>query len=67
MDLEQESHNEYTDLMQRVPQVISQSPLPPVSEPTLSEQGDVFLLNDDTIMDVYNLSVDELQKNIVHG
>jgi len=53
--------------MQRAPEVISQSPPPPVSEPALSEQGEVFLLDDDPFMDVYNLSFDELQKSITQA
>lgn len=67
MELEHETHNEYTDLMPREPQVISQSPPPVVSEQASSEQGDVFLLDDDPVRDVYNLSFDELQMNIVHA
>ena len=52
MDLEQEPQNEDTDLMSRTPQVISQYPPPPVSEPTPNEQGDVVLLDDDLVMEV---------------
>ena len=65
MELEHEPHNEEINLMTRAPDVISQSPPPPVSEPILSEQGDIVLLDDDPIMDVYNQSFDEFQKNIV--
>lgn len=32
----------------------------------MSKQGEVGLLNDDPMMDVYNLSFDELHQNIVH-
>jgi len=46
-------------------EVTSQSPPPLVSEPVSSEKVEVVLLHDDLIVDVYNLSFDELQKRIV--
>lgn len=52
---------------QQAPQIICQSPPPPVSEPILSKQGDIVLLDDDLVMDVYNLAFDELQKRIVQA
>lgn len=50
--------------MLRAPQVIPQSPPPPVFKLALSEQGDVFLLDDDSVIGVYNISFDEFQKRI---
>lgn len=67
MELEQEPQHEDVDLMPRAPQVIPQSSPPPIIEPTPSEQGDVVPLDDDLIMDVYNLSFDEFQKRIVQA
>ena len=65
MELEKELQCEDTTLILKEPQVIPQSPLPPVAEPTPREQGDVSLLDDDLVMDVCNLSFDEFQKRIV--
>lgn len=67
MELEQEPQHEYVDLMSRAPQVIPQSPPPPAAEPTPSEQGDVVILDDDPIMDVYNISFEEFQKRIIQA
>jgi len=53
--------------MLRATKVTYQSPPPPVSEPVENEKGEDFLLDDDLVVDVYNLSFDELQKNIVHA
>ena len=60
MELRQEPHNKDNDLMLRAPKVTSQSPPPRVSELFTSEQGEVVLLDDDPVMDVYNLSFEEL-------
>jgi len=65
MELEHEPQNEDNDLMPRAPKVTSQSPPPPVSVLVPSKQGEVVLLGDDLVMDVYNLSFDELKKKIV--
>ena len=65
MELEQEPQNEDTDLMPRALEVMSQSRPLPVSKPVPSEQGDIVILDDDLVMDVYNLSFDKLQKRIV--
>jgi len=46
--------------MLRAYEVAPQSPPPPVLASVLSEQGEVVLLDDDPVMDVYNLSFDEL-------
>jgi len=59
MDLEHELQREDVDLIPRAPQVIPQCPPPLAAELTLSEKGDVVLLDDDPVMDVYNLSFDE--------
>lgn len=67
IELEQEPHHEDVDLMLRAPQVIPQFPPPPATEPTLREKGYFFLLDDDLIMDVYNLSFHELQNRIVQA
>lgn len=67
MELEQESQWEDTDLILKASHVISQSPPPPVVEPSPSEQGDTILLDDDPVMDVYHLSFDEYQKRIVQA
>lgn len=53
--------------MPRAPQVIPQSPPPPIAERTLSEQRDVVLLNEDAVMDMYNLSFNEFYKRIVQA
>jgi len=37
----------------------------PVAEPAPSEEGDVVPLDDDKVINVYNVSFDEFQKNIV--
>lgn len=60
MNFWDEPQNDDTKLMLRAPKVTSQSPPPLVLEPFLSEQGEVILLDDDLVMDVYNLSFDKL-------
>jgi len=67
MDLGQEPHEQDIDLMSRAPKVTSQSLATPILELVLSEQGMVLLLDDDPIMDVDNLSFEELQRNIVQA
>ena len=67
MELEQKPQHEDVDLMPRAPQVIPQSPLAPIIVLAPRKQGDVVLLDDDPIMDVYNLSFNEFQKMIVHA
>jgi len=67
MEFGQEPHDQDTDLMPRASKVGPQSPPPPVSELVLSDQGEVILLDDDPVMDVYNLSFDELQQKIVQA
>lgn len=67
MELGQDQQGQDTNLMLRVLEVTSQSPPAPVLELVLSKQGEVFLLDDDLVMDVYNLSFDGLQKNIVQA
>jgi len=53
--------------MPRESKVGPQCPPPPVSKPVLSEQGEVILLDGDPVMDVYNLSFDELQQKIIRA
>lgn len=57
MEMEQELHNEDVDLMPSTPQVIVQSPPPSSIETTLSKEGDVVPLDDDSVMDVYKMSL----------
>ena len=52
MELGHEPHDQDTDLISRAPDVTPQSPPPPVSDSVLIEQGEVFLLDDDPMMDV---------------
>lgn len=63
--MEEEPQNQDLDLIPSAPQVTIQSPPPIAAEPTQSEEGDYFPLDDDLVMDVYNLSFDEFQKRIV--
>lgn len=65
MELEEELQREFVDLMSRATQVIPQSPPPQAVDLAPREKRDVVLLNDDLIIDVYNLSCDEFQKRIV--
>jgi len=67
MELEQEPQDHDTDLMSRTSEVAPLSPPPTESEPAPSEQGWVVLLDDDLVMDVYNLSFDESQQMIVQA
>ena len=67
MEVGDEPHNEDTDLMLRSPEVKYQSPPTLVSKPVPSEQGQVVLFDDDSVMDVYNISFDELQKKIIQA
>lgn len=62
-----EPQNEDTNYMPRAPKITCQSPLPLVSKPIKSEKGEVVFLGDDAVMDMYNLSFDELQKKIVQA
>jgi len=65
MEMEHEPHNEDFYMISRGPQVIPQSPTPPVVKPTLRKKGDFVPLDDDLVMDVYNLSFDEFQRRII--
>jgi len=49
------------------PQVIPQSPPPPTIELALREEGGVFPLNDDLVMDVSNISFNKFQRRIVQA
>lgn len=55
MELEQEPKNKDNDLMLRASEVISQSPPPPLLEPIPIEQGEFVILNDNPVMNVYNI------------
>lgn len=46
---------------------IFQSPPTPISNLALTEEGDVVPLDDDLVIDLYNLSYDEFQKKIVQA
>lgn len=59
MDLEHELHREYSDLVPKAPQVIPWSPQSLVVKPALRKKGDVVLLDDNRVMDVYNISFAE--------
>lgn len=65
MEMEQELENQYIYLMLRASNVIPQSLPPPEPQLVPSEQGGVFLLNDDLDMDVYNLEFNESWQRIV--
>ncbi len=65
MEMEHEQQNEDVYLMQRTPQVTTQSPPPQAVEPTPSGEGDVVPLDVDPVMDVYNMSFNEFQKRII--
>lgn len=68
MELEHEPQHEDDDLMLGAPQFILQSPPPLVAEIALSKKGDVFLLDDDLVMDMYYLSFNKFQKRLYkHG
>lgn len=53
--------------MSNAPQVIIQSPPPPVTELAPSEEGDIVPLDNDLVMEVYNMSYNELQKRIIQA
>lgn len=55
MEVGMESLNEDVDLMPSAPQASSQTPLPLATKKAPSEEGEVVPLNDDLVMDVYNL------------
>lgn len=67
MELEQEEQDQDTNLMPRKFEVAPQSPPPPESKPVPNEKGEVVLLDDDLVMDMYNLSFDELQQRIIQA
>ena len=67
MEMEQELHNEDVDMILRTPRATVQSLPPPVVEPTPSEERYVVPLDDDPIMEVYNLSFNELWKRIAQA
>ena len=67
MELGKEPQDQDIDLIRRAPEVTSQSPPPVVLETVSSEKREVVLLDDDSVMDVYNLSFDELQRKIVQA
>ena len=59
MDMEQEPHNKDVVLMLSAPYITTQSPPPITVEPTLRRKMDVVPLDNDPMMDVYNLSFNE--------
>ena len=63
----QEPQDQDIDLMPRASEVAPQSPPPSESQPVPSEKGEVVLLDDDLVMDVYTLSFDESQQRIVQA
>lgn len=65
MELEQEPHNKDIDLMLKEPKVISHSPPSPFLELVLTKQGDIALVDNDLVMDVYNISFDKLHNGII--
>lgn len=67
MEFGQGPQDQDIDLMPKASEVTPQSPPPPISEPVPSEQGEVFLLNDDLMMDVFNMLFDELSQRIVQA
>lgn len=67
MELGLELQDENLDLIPSSQQAIVQTPPPPVSEPSLSEEGEIVPLNDDLVMDVYNTSFNELKNNIAQA
>jgi len=67
MEMENEPQNKDVDLMSNTPKVTIQSPPPPATEPTSIEEGDVVPLDDDLVMDVYNMSFAEFQKMIIQA
>lgn len=61
MELEQEPQDQETDLMPRASEAAPQS-LPPLESKIVPrEKGEVVFLDDDLVMDMYNLSFDESQ------
>ena len=67
MEMEQEPQNEDVDLMLRAPQVTIFSPPPPTVELAPGEEGEVVPLDNDMVMDTYNVSYGELQNKIVQA
>lgn len=67
MELEPEPQDEDVGIMCSAPQIIVQSPPPPTVELTLREEGDIVPLDHDPVLNVYNLSYNELQKRIVQA
>lgn len=65
MEEEPKPQNQYVDMIRSTQQVIIQSPPPLATELDPSEEGEVFPLDDGPVMDMYNLSYNEFQKNIV--
>ncbi len=59
MDMEEEPQDQDIDLMPRTSEVSPQYPPPLESKHVPSDQGEVVLLYDDSVMDVYNLSFDD--------
>lgn len=60
-------HNQDFELMPSTQQVIIQSPTPPVADSAPGEEGEFVSLDENLVMDTYNLSYDELQKKIVQA
>ena len=58
MELEPEPQDEDVDMIPSTPQITIQSPSPLATKPSLSVEGDIVSLDDDSVMDVYNLSYD---------
>lgn len=67
MEEELELHNQDVDLILRTQQVTLESPPPRTTESTPSVKGEVIPLDDDPIIDMYNISYYELEKNIVQA
>lgn len=56
IELELEPWNENVDLMLSALQVTIQTPSPPSTQLDLSEEWDLVPLDDDPVMDLYNMS-----------
>lgn len=64
MQLGHETQNEDAKLTPRAPYVTSESPPPILLEPVPSKQGEVILLDDHPIINLYNLSFYELKRRL---
>lgn len=65
MEVEPEQKIQDGDLMPCMQYITTQTPPPPPKGKALDEEGEIVPLDEGLLMDIYSLTLDELQKKII--